>query len=148
METSYLRYHIKYQVKWSFHGYSSFSNFNFMLIYLACRQLCLCFPIKVIILRSDMKHALMQFLYIKMKKNSWTCNSKRPKNFISFTRGSVQVIVRSHRLPGWNFARSQPRGAKQVSQSKHLIRKTKWEEAKDKKYPRRNLLLFERIFYE
>lgn len=42
--------------------------------------------------------------------------------------GAVQVILRSHRLPGWLELGHELRcEARQVSQSKHLIRKTKWE---------------------
>lgn len=48
-----------------------------------------------------------------------------------FVHDPVQeVILRSHRLPGWPGLAKEPAArceARQVSQSKHLIRKTKWE---------------------
>lgn len=65
--------------------------------------------------------------------------------------GAVQVILRSHRLPGWLELGHEPRcEARQVSQSKHLIRKTKWEGGgggKHMKYSIRcDLVLFQRIY--
>ena len=81
--------------------------------------------------------------YKGRKERSENGNSKRPRNFISqFTTcalysrfcGVIGYLVRLELRTG----RATRCETQQVSQSKHLIRKTKWEGRKNKKRPPRN----------